>query len=343
MTIPFGINYVKSKEVLLFGGLFIFYACFIQGLLVAYLQDIMLIFPILFWIYNYTLFYSVQVVFYKTQDYFIEKLKKSIEITAIMQVLLYVVTAWPHYDVGRQTIFFNNPNQLGYFALTMASLYELILSRYNVGRKILSHFIFGCFGFMAILSLSKAGMASFLILILFRMADKPKNIFKFIIISLLCYSVFSTTSYYKAMVDRMELIGSDSDDGLSARGYDRIINNPEYLIFGAGGGGVERFDSAINLEIHSTFGTLLFSYGIVGFCLFAIFIYKIIKYSDAKNFLYLIPIAIYGLTHNGLRFSPAWILLSIVLVIPKMENKTRIVRENNLINNESQRVRTVHK
>ncbi len=324
ISIPFCTNRVKNKEALQFGFIFIFYVVLIQGLLVIYLQDIMLTFIMMFWIYNFALFYSVQAVYFNAKQYMIQTLKRSVEISAVLQVLLYIITAWPNYEVGRQTIFFNNPNQLGYYALVMASIYDLILSRYPFKRKVLSYLTFGCLTFLVILSLSKAAIVSFAFLISLKFYDKPKNVLLTFLVLLALFFAFSKTGYYESLKWRIELIGHDSDDNYKSRGYDRIISNPEYLIFGAGEGGMKRFDTEFKGEIHSTFGTVLFSYGFIGFLLFMIFIYNIYRYSDIRSFVYLIPVAMYGVTHNGLRFSPVWILLSLVLAVPSLEKKKKL-------------------
>src|SRR5918994_582076 len=76
------------------------------------------------------------------------------------------------------------------------------------------------------------------------------------------------------LVDRVDsrlgTIGEQGDDSLAGRGYDRIWRHPEHLVFGAGEGAGLRFTEFGGLvkEMHSTLGTVLFSYGIVGFSLF---------------------------------------------------------------------------
>jgi hypothetical protein len=97
-----------------------------------------------------------------------------------------------------------------------------------------------------------------------------------------------------------------------ARGYPRLIENPEYLAFGAGEGSFDRLNEAgSNKELHSTVGNLLMSYGVPGVALFATLI-VVVCAAAPKNVLYLIPIMLYGLTHMGLRFSLFWVFLGLV-------------------------------
>lgn len=57
------------------------------------------------------------------------------------------------------------------------------------------------------------------------------------------------------------------------RGYDRITLYPEYILYGAGEMANKRFvKSYQQLEMHSAFGTILFSYGIIGFSFLKILI-----------------------------------------------------------------------
>ena len=88
---------------------------------------------------------------------------------------------------------------------------------------------------------------------------------------------------------------------------------------GAGEGGLYRFgevDSDLQIhEIHSTFLTILFSYGLFGAAAFAAAIWRLYRLSSAGTFLYVIPPFVYGLTHNGLRFSFLWLLLAVIAVL----------------------------
>jgi hypothetical protein len=91
-----------------------------------------------------------------------------------------------------------------------------------------------------------------------------------------------------------------SDDSLAGRGYDRFWRFPEYLIFGAGEGDFQRFAGMYDVEIHSTLGSLVFSYGIVGAGLAVLATLMTIERRPA-GLLYLMPAMAYGVAHNGIR------------------------------------------
>src|SRR2546422_1043712 len=64
------------------------------------------------------------------------------------------------------------------------------------------------------------------------------------------------------------LASQGKEESMEMRGYDRMTNHPQYLLFGAGEGAYYRFQSAWPRELHSSYGTLLFCYGIFGTALF---------------------------------------------------------------------------
>lgn len=102
------------------------------------------------------------------------------------------------------------------------------------------------------------------------------------------------------------------------RGYDRIWRNQQYLVLGAGEGGLSRFDTTAhvkNMEIHSSAGTIVFSYGIVGSILFVVFAWRVMRRSRLSLLIVLIPTLLYSGAHQGLRFTMLWILLAIFVVL----------------------------
>ena len=101
------------------------------------------------------------------------------------------------------------------------------------------------------------------------------------------------------------VLESQEDDSLYyGRGYGRIESLEEKIIFGMGEGGYKRFEILKGYEVHSTYASILVSYGLVGLILFLKFEFKILnglkgifKYD---GFIF-ITIALYSITHNGVR------------------------------------------
>ena len=104
-------------------------------------------------------------------------------------------------------------------------------------------------------------------------------------------------------------------DTLAGRGYDRMGKYPEYLFFGAGEGAYGRFQSDLyDSEIHSSLGSLLFCYGIVGAGLFACALLPLAR-RDPLTALYLVPAFVHGFTHQGLRFAFFWVMLAFLYCV----------------------------
>ena len=83
-----------------------------------------------------------------------------------------------------------------------------------------------------------------------------------------------------------------------------------YLVLGAGQGATERFDT--EGEVHSTPGTLIFSYGLPGSVLFVLFLWNIVGGDAVRSTLLLAPLLAYGLVHNGLRFPWFWLAVCVI-------------------------------
>ena len=140
----------------------------------------------------------------------------------------------------------------------------------------------------------------------------------------------SEVDFLNNVKNRIVGIGNDSDDNLAGRGYDRVLNHPEYLFFGAGEVDNSRFDSFLGGELHSSLANLLFSYGIIGVVLFLNIIIYIIKGNKFEYYYVLMPIFMYSLTHMGLRNPFFWIVLAILYMYKtETENKSELINGKN--------------
>lgn len=110
---------------------------------------------------------------------------------------------------------------------------------------------------------------------------------------------------------------------LLARGYMRVVQYPQYLLYGAGQGKDDRFGGLNGdyYEIHSSPVAVLFYYGIVGFLLFAAFLWKL--FSSKINLLFLSPLLVYGLFTYGLRSPYFWLALGFLVFMPDLLSKPR--------------------
>ena len=101
-------------------------------------------------------------------------------------------------------------------------------------------------------------------------------------------------------------------NAVDERGYSRILEYPEYVILGAGEGARYRFGPEHSHELHSSLGTLLFSYGVPGLAFFLLMLLFVLRRKRFSVWLLTMAPLIYSLSHQGLRTTLFWIFLTIV-------------------------------
>ena len=173
-------------------------------------------------------------------------------------------------------------------------------------------------------------MLSVALLCVLHFVKKPKLLFIGLLALAPAYLALENTMMLERISYRLQDIGQQQDDNLYARGYIRIWYYPEYIVVGAGEGALYRFaeNSDPDHELHSTVGTILFSYGVIGLITFGAAILCLYRMSTDGRFLYLLPPLLYGLTHQGLRFSFFWLLLSVIAILGAMDGGAASSRKN---------------
>lgn len=220
---------------------------------------------------------------------------------------------------------FTNPNQLSYFAIAFTAAALLLADRLEQpGWMQTLPLVLGWI--IAVLGLSKAvmvAMAFMTFMLLLQMRNLFYSVMSMVIGALVLVFVFPQQIIFAWW--RLSSIGQDNDDNAASRGYDRITNEIEYVILGAGEGAYTRHASVWGGEIHSTFGTLLFCYGIIGLGLFCLFLWGLFRRHPWYFIQFASPLLLYSITHNGLRFTPFWIVLALFTlpVIDRSRSKQR--------------------
>ena len=122
---------------------------------------------------------------------------------------------------------------------------------------------------------------------------------------------------------------NESDSSLEVRGYKVFLEgNSLQALFGMG---IKNIFDIQKFEIHSTFFMVLTSYGLIGFFIFlTLMLFWISDINKTYGLRGLIcvcaPSLLYGLTHNGLRFSMFWIMFAITIHLSnEFKKKTRKV------------------
>jgi hypothetical protein len=246
-------------------------------------------------------------------------------VIALFAQLLYLEFVF-HGLGKRATGTFNNPNQLGYWALLVMACLAVVKERTPL--RLWDILALGAGFYILMLSLSKAasisGMLLVLLIIAFCRLQRVSGLvlgagvalgLMFELASGGLVERFMSFEPVANLEHRLSSIGSQEDDSLLGRGYIRLVQNPHYLAFGAGEGGFDRLTQEAEKqgkELHSTLGTVVMSYGLIGLGLFALLLFVIFARAPLASLAYLGPIMLYGITHMGLRFSLFWVFLGLV-------------------------------
>ena len=304
-------------SVYVFGLIFVGLTASINLIHFHFIADIKFIMHSLFYAFNFGIFLYVVNLFAR------EPVRMNrytyIALSAVILIQFIAVQFFPDTDDFRASGTFNKSNQLAYWCVLSASL--LLILKRNKQINFIDIALFSILTYMQMLSLSKAGIVVFFVLFIIFLAapqmPKTYRVFLVFIISLLIISNLSNSKRVfealnrvetiEAVSQRLNTIGKQSDDTPEARGYLRLVKHPEYLFVGAGEGAYWRFGRQ---ELHSGIATLVFSYSIFGFSVFLLFLgnifFKLPWYYTAM----LVPIFLYGLTHQNIRFSYFWVFLA---------------------------------
>lgn len=320
----FRINFnVGAKKFIIAGLLFVSYVVLVNLVWALILSSSnRFLINSVYYIYNFFVSLLVIILFTEYKENLYKITYKAIIVSVFIQILMYVISGG--FSGGRMAGGFNNPNQLGYYSLLVMSILIFLSNRINVKVK---WFILAIFSslLLAFASLSKASIiSSFGLIFFFILTNNNNRKFKWkviticVLILLVLTYVYQTTNIIQenqllqSVQQRINIIGKDSDDSLESRGYNRITEYPEYWIFGSGEGELSRFEST-GMEFHSTLGNIQVSYGIIGLLLFLRILYLSLKNDSFRSWYIIVFIMIYGLTHNGIRNTMLWILLSLLL------------------------------
>ena len=267
-------------------------------------------------------------VFYNFQEshrYFVYFLLCGIFIAVFSVFYTGINISFAAGEANRQVGFFNNPNQLGFYAVLCIS--------FALGSKILldiSEKIFWLIAalavFLAVSSLSKAAVISILLVIVFYFFGNIRTLFVGCLIALLAvaFNLFDVVNSF-AIFERISNIQNESDSSLDSRGYFLLSDHPLNMVLGVG---EEQAIRMLGHEVHSTFAALYVNYGFFGLFLFLFWgwevFYKCFKTVGLyRCFILFSPLLLYSITHNGIRFSMLWVYLAFLVGL-----SSRILTQN---------------
>jgi hypothetical protein len=243
-----------------------------------------------------------------------------IRVTALAVLLMSVFQTLvsPFFMSGpRAEIFFNNPNQLGYWSLLAATLIAIAQRWSSMGTLRAGAGLLVC-GYLSVLSGSRAAAGGVAILTVLLFFSNPRVVVAAVLASasLLVLRGGSNAALDSDAVQMLQR-GDRGQSFSEERAYDRIWRFKEYALLGAGEGDYQRFarpGQTSTSEIHSSFGTVLFCYGIVGLVLFLRCIVLAFNRGDMGTSVLLVPVLVYSIAHQGLRFSMFWTVFAVYVV-----------------------------
>jgi hypothetical protein len=278
-----------------------------------------LMYPI-YYVYNTLIFVGSLVLYRRFGDRFLRVTLYTLYATVLLQVVAsFVVPS----TTQRGSVFFNNPNQLGYFALLVACL--IVLLHWKLGQRLLiTGGALTCCAYLAVASASRSALAGIAILFLVLLVANPRVIIAASLAAIGLVTVGGPIADAIHLTEKRAFKPSTQASFFEERGYDRIWKHKEYLLIGAGEGGLWRFDETAlvkQMEMHSSAGTILFSYGIVGVLLFSAFVWRLARRASWRLLAVLLPPLIYAVAHQSLRFTLFWVLLAVFVAMKDTDKK----------------------
>lgn len=277
-----------------------------------------------FYIFNGLLFFTFLLMFQRYGELLLWLTVRMVLASVFIQMFFALAL---HGGIGRSTVMFNNPNQLGYYALLTACIILLGQKRLKLSTFLVTAGLAAC-SYLALLSASKAALTSIAALGVTLLISRPRTA---ILASLVFGALIFTDNPFSAAIDHaQDRIDHDQSLGfVEERGYDRIYEYPEYTLVGAGEGAYIRFKDTSLIgahELHSSVATLFFCYGIVGTLLFGLFMWGTLSGAGLRAWIIVGTGFAYGMTHQGLRFRVLWLLLGMVTALRELRLRDLRVR-----------------
>lgn len=258
---------------------------------------------ILYYIYNLIIIFTFQIII--DDDFeFLLKVQKILKICIFVQAIV-VLFHLGGSTYGRSMGTFNDPNQCAFYVF--ASCLIIFIISYIFEQKGTWQFWY-FLSFFIIVNTQSTGMLMGLLLLLglflaMKLRSTDVKIFGgyaaavgvclLVYILLSCHIIdvpeqIQQSSAYARTVQKIGILSGEGSGrsgiyGIAVdRCWDRLLNYPEKLLYGAGEGNFTRFPSAryVNNEIHSSILGPLFYYGIIpcGFWLYWMYL----KFKDLK-------------------------------------------------------------
>lgn len=262
-------------------------------------------------------------------------------LVGLASIVLFYISGLGRYSYPpRYNAFFNDPNQMAFWTLCTLAVVIITESNKWIKRVMLLLAVFVC-----VVSMSRSGFSGLIFVLIgyfwngFRALFAKKNRWKTLtailfIVVVLAYTIKQYTNIMTTGGLNLfqRLIQTNVVNELTVRGYGILVHNPEYLFIGYGGGDMMRLGHPV--EIHSTWGGILFYYGVIGLGLFVGFVYKLLRPLPIPALLVALGPMVYSFFTYGARTPIFYIFLAILFsynqyIKPKQYDKLSDIQCSN--------------
>lgn len=291
-----------AKEHKLF-AFFVVSTIIINGLYFVIYPEVKFVLSSLYYIFN--LIALVTFSFFAKDKIFLRRTGSVFKFNLLLQLMIWAMSFGRYYSPDRYMGTFNDPNQFGYYVLL--SFFFIYMISFILGLKrlyiyyvlaLFLIFLSGSTGMLLGMSVFSVGYA---IVYIKHRLRKPYNlarsvVYAFTIASLLLLPSgliimnFSGEtgrnsrqydSTEQPIIERLDQKKNmaDGDTGNTLwedRVLDTVIKYPWYVLYGSGEGAFKRFVGVTNYgsEIHSTFPSIVFYYGVLPTLVLIIWVYR---------------------------------------------------------------------
>jgi len=276
-------------------------------------QDTSFLISLVFWVFSFLLMATLLIA---QDDLGLDVALRRSAFLGVVILLIFWALGLGRYNYGfRYNGYFNDPNQMAFWVLCASAVYFYLSDRKNRYLVLLLSLtalfvifttssrsaLLGAVFIMLAASLRFMGVGAG-----FALGNKiVYTCLAVCLIPVAAYLILGTEAAV-GLFDRFA--NTNFGEQAELRGYTRILNYPEYLLFGAGQGLDSRFDSVH--EVHSSWVAVLFYYGLIGAGLFLYLLMKtFLKLDMAGKLVFIAPI-MYGISTYGLRTPIFWFFLA---------------------------------
>ncbi|MGH6839156.1 MAG: hypothetical protein ACREDT_10215 [Methylocella sp.] len=239
-----------------------------------------------------------------------------------------------YYDV-RAMNFFNNPNQLAYFAVIVSVQLSYFGRKLNI-NFVLHNLALICMAYVCFRSLSRAGAGAIAATALldYVLFERNKIRWYVVLLALILVGVIYHGRIEHNVFDPFNArltVGSSAakysgtDELIEGRHYGYLFVEPSRLLVGWGDGQFEKHFGN-SLELHATLPAVLLAFGVPGITLFILMIWNAVRADWRAAVVTLGPLFIYGFTHNGIRNPLLFAILGVVAAHPIKTQAVKLER-----------------